>query len=64
MNNKMYEQTMVIFFKELVNVINSKKLNNKIIETIISLFRCLDMPLKTNQCISLVEIVKTNNQIK
>lgn len=64
MNNKMYEKTMVIFFKELINVINSKKLNNKIIETIISLFRCLDMPLKTNQCVSLVEIVKSNNQIK
>lgn len=63
-NNKMYEKTMLIFFKELISAMKSKQLNITIVDTIIALFKCLDMPLKTNQCSKLVGIVKKNNQIK
>lgn len=64
MNNKMYEKTMIIFFNELIKGINTKQLNYKNIETIISLFTWLEMPLKRIQCTSLVETVKINNQIE
>ncbi|UDE94485.1 helix-turn-helix domain-containing protein [Carnobacterium viridans] len=45
-NNKMYEKTMLTFFKELIGIMKSRKLNSQNIEKIISLFTYLDMPLK------------------
>ena len=60
-NNKMYEKVMTRFFKELVITIETKELNNQNIEKIISLITSLDMPLKTIQCQSLVQVVKDNN---
>lgn len=62
--NTMYEKTMMIFFKELINIMNSKNYNELNIEKILSLFSYLEMPLKKIQCHSLVETVKNNNQIK
>lgn len=62
-NNKMYEKVMTRFFKELVITIETKELNNQNIEKIISLITSLDMPLKTIQCQSLVQVVKDNNQL-
>lgn len=60
----MYEKTMMIFFKELINIMSSTEFDEQNIVKIISLFNYLDMPLKNNQCNSLVEIVKNNNLIK
>lgn len=62
-NNKMYEKVMLNFFKELVNLIDTKQINNQNIEKIIMLFDYLDMPMKKNQCIYLYENVVNNNKI-
>ncbi|MCA9766389.1 MAG: hypothetical protein KC455_08220 [Carnobacterium sp.] len=59
--NKMYEKTMLIFFKELINIMNSTEYDDQNIVKIISLFNYLDMPFKRKQCISLVKVVKSNN---
>ena len=59
--NKMYEKTMLIFFKELINIMNSTEYDDQNIAKIISLFNYLDMPFKRKQCISLVKVVKNNN---
>lgn len=39
--NTMYEKTMMIFLKELINIMKSKNYNERNIEKIISLFSCL-----------------------
>lgn len=52
---------MASFFKDFVITIETKELNNQNIEKIISLITSLDMPLKTIQCQSLVQVVKDNN---
>lgn len=59
-DHTMYVKTMLIFFKELINIMNSKEYDNQNIVKIISLFDYLDMPFKKNQCNSLVEMVKNN----
>lgn len=62
-NNKMYEKVMINFFEELIIGMKIKKINFKKIEETVSLISKLDMPLKTVQCQSLVQMVKSNNQI-
>ena len=62
-NNRMYEKAMIIFFKELIDIIDTKKTNVTNVEKIISLFDYLNMPVKKKQCIHLYETVKSNNQI-
>lgn len=57
----MYEKVMTRFFKDFVITIETKELNNQNIEKIISLITSLDMPLKTIQWQSLVQVVKDNN---
>lgn len=62
-NNKMYEKTMLIFFKELIDMISKKTSNSSPIEEIINFFDFLNMPNKKNQCIQLVEVIKVNNNL-
>lgn len=62
-NNKMYEKVMLNFFKELINLIDTKQINNQNIEKIIMLLDYLGMPMKKNQCVYLYENVVNNNKI-
>ncbi|WP_208559378.1 helix-turn-helix domain-containing protein [Marinilactibacillus kalidii] len=61
-NNKMYERTMMIFFENLLFMMKTKKSNNEV-EKIISIFNYLDMPVKAQQCSSLLESVKKTSSI-
>lgn len=62
-NNKMYEQAMLIYFKELIDMIKDKSNYSKSVEEIINIFDFLDMPNKKKQCIQLLEIIKRNNNL-
>lgn len=60
--NKMYDKVMLAFFKELIEMMNSKTYDEKKIEGVISLFTNLDMSFKAIQCTNLFETVKKNNE--
>lgn len=62
-NNKMYEKTMLMFFKELIDMISKRTTESKSIEEIINFFDFLNMPNKKRQCIQLVDIIKNNNNL-
>ncbi|AQS54424.1 hypothetical protein BW727_200021 (plasmid) [Jeotgalibaca dankookensis] len=62
--SKVYDKIMLAFFEELIAIMSSKKYDNNKIDTIISIFTDLDMPLKKRQCVLLFETVKQNNMTK
>lgn len=62
-NNKMYERAMILFLEEMIFTMKTTEENEENIEKIIDIFNYLNMPLKANQCSSLLETVKRNNLV-
>lgn len=62
-NNLMYEKTMLIFFKELLNIMETQKYNSITIDKIIDFFDFLDLPFRKQQCIELLNLVEQNNNL-
>ncbi|MFZ2539989.1 MAG: helix-turn-helix domain-containing protein [Oscillospiraceae bacterium] len=59
-DNRMYEHTMLLFFKELIAIMQHQKDAQKLTD-IIQTFKLLDMERIGNQCAGLLEIVRKNN---
>lgn len=59
-DNKMYEHTMLLFFKELIAIMQHQKDAQKLTD-IIQTFNLLNMERIGNQCAGLLEIVRKNN---
>lgn len=62
-NNRMYEKSMIIFIKELLNIMETKTIHQDEAKKIISIFYYLDMPEKATQCSALLETVIRNNTL-
>lgn len=59
-DNRMYEQAMLLFFKELIAIMQHEEDAQKLTD-IIRTFKFLDMDRMANQCVGLLEIVRKNN---
>ncbi|CZR05869.1 Hypothetical protein TFLO_3086 [Trichococcus flocculiformis] len=59
-DNRMYEHAMLLFFKELIAVMQHKEDTEKL-TAILQTFKLLDMERIGNQCAGLLEIVRKNN---
>lgn len=62
-NNLMYEKSMLIFFKELLNIMETQKYHSSNIDKIIDFFDFLDLPFRKQQCIELLNLVEQNNHL-
>ena len=58
-DNKMYEHTMLLFFKELIAIMQQEDAQK--LTDIIRTFKLLDMERVANQCEGLLETVRNNN---
>lgn len=59
-DNKMYEHTMLLFFKELIAIMQQQEDAQKLTD-IMQTFKLLNMDRIANQCVGLLEIVRNNN---
>ena len=59
-DNKMYEHTMLLFFKELIAIMQQQEDAQKLTD-IIRTFKLLDMDRIANQCVGLLKTVRNNN---
>jgi len=59
-DNRMYEHAMLLFFKELIGIMQQQENAQKLTD-IIRTFKFLDMERIANQCVGLLEIVRNNN---
>jgi len=59
-DNRMYEHAMLLFFKELIGIMQQQENAQKLTD-IIRTFKFLDMDRMANQCVGLLEIVRKNN---
>lgn len=60
-NNLMYEKTMLLFFKEAINIMENELYNPNKADKIIDMFEFLELPFRKQQCKDLLELVKYNN---
>ena len=59
-DNRMYEHVMLLFFKELIGIMQQQEDAQKLTD-IIQTFKLLDMERVANQCEGLLETVRNNN---
>ena len=60
-NNLMYEKTMLLFFQEIINIMENEHYNSNKVDEIIKIFDFLELPFRKQQCIDLLKLVKYNN---
>ncbi len=63
-NNLMYEKTMLLFFQEIINMMENKHYNSNKADKIIDIFNFLESPFRKHQCIDLLNLVKHNRNRK
>ena len=59
-DNRMYEHAMLLFFKELIGIMQQQEDTQKLTD-IIQTFKLLDMERVAKQCAGLLETVRNNN---
>ena len=59
-DNRMYEHVMLLFFKELIGIMQQQEDAQKLTD-IIRTFKLLDMDRIANQCVGLLKTVRNNN---
>ena len=61
-NTRMYETTMVYFFREAISLLENHTWNLAAANSILDAFGYLGMEHKKNQCLQLLEHIKQNQQ--